>query len=259
MGRFAIIYADRVGAGRSAEERYRAGYRAWRSRTRLTWLVAMLPVPALSLVYASVWPMYSLLAFGVAVGSTATFALTTTLVVPEHVERWRWGAEAEKRTAKALRALARRGWIVMHDIPGDYGNRDHVVIAPSGKVFLLDTKAPGGRVTVERGVLRVRRLDDPDDGYERDLTPRMRGDAAGLAGDLAQALPRRPWVMPVVVIWGRWDGAPHVHADVAWVHGKMLTERLLAHAGTSDPAKQARVVEALRRRADSERSSVRPL
>ena len=252
MIRFAITYADRVGAGRSAEKRYRAGYRAWRSRTRLIWLVAMLPVPALSLMYAWVWPAYSLLAFGVALGSTTTFALVPTLIVPEHLERWRWGAEAEKRTAKALRALARRGWIVMHDLRGDYGNRDHVVVAPSGEVFLLDTKAPGGRITVEHGVLRVRRLDDPEDGYERDLTPRMRGAAAGLADDLGQALPRRPWVVPVVVIWGRWDGAPHMHADVAWVHGKALADRLLAHAGTPDPARQARVVEALRERVDSE-------
>ncbi len=246
MSHLAISYADRVGAGRSAQERYRARYRAWRARTRLISLVAMLPVPLLTLAYVSIWPTYRLFAFGVAIGSTITFALTITLAVPEHVERWRWGAEAEKRTARALRALARRGWTVMHDLPDDYGNRDHVVVAPSGEIFLLDTKAPGGRVTVEHGALRVRWLEDPDDGYEKDLTPRMKGAAAGLADELAQALPRRPWVTPVVVIWGRWDGAPHVHSGVAWVHGKALAERLSANVGTPDHARQDRVVQALR-------------
>lgn len=248
MSRLAISYADRVGAGRSAEARYRTRYRAWRARTRLVSLVAMLPVPLLTLAYVSIWPAYRLFTFGVALGSTMTFALTITLAVPDRVERWRWGAEAEKRTARALRALARRGWTVMHDLPGRYGNRDHVVVAPSGEIFLLDTKAPGGRVTVEHGVLRVRRLEDPDDGYERDLTPRMKGAAAGLADELAQALPGRPWVTPVVVIWGRWDGAPHKHAGVAWVPGKALAERLAVNVGPPNPARQARVVEALRAR-----------
>ena len=248
MSRLAISYADRVGAGRSAEAHYHARYRAWRARTRLVSLVAMLPVPLLTLAYVSIWPAYRLFAFGTAVGSTITFALTITLVVPERVERWRWGAEAEKRTARRLRRLARRGWMVMHDLPGRYGNRDHVVVAPSGEIFLLDTKAPGGRVTVEHGVLRVRWLEDPDDGYEKDLTPRMKGAAAGLADDLAQALPRRPWVTPVVVIWGRWDGAPHKHSGVAWVPGKALAERLSANVGSPDHARQARVVEALRAR-----------
>lgn len=141
----------------------------------------MLPVPAIVLAIANLWPYHREFAFGAAAGSIATFALAVTLATPEHIERWRRGAEAEKRTAKALRGLTRRGWIVMHDLPGTYGNRDHVAIAPSGKIFLLDTKAPGGRITVEAGVLSVRWFEDPDDGYEKDLTAKMRGAAAGLA------------------------------------------------------------------------------
>ncbi len=136
----------------------------------------------------------------------------------------------------------------MHDLPDDYGNRDHVAVAPSGEIFLLDTKAPGGMVTIEHGVLRVRWLEDPDRGYENDLTPRMKGAAAGLADELAPALPQRSWVTPVVVIWGRWDGTPHKHASVAWVHGKVLAERLSANVGAPDHARQARVVQALRAR-----------
>jgi Nuclease-related domain len=248
MSRLVISYADRVGAGRSAEARYRALYRAWRARTRLVWLVAMLPVPLLMLAVAWIWPADTSLALGTAVGATVMFALSITLMAPQHIDSWRQGAEGEKRTAKALRGLARRGWMVMHDLPDGYGNRDHVVVAPSGEIFLLDTKAPGGRVTVEHGVLRVRWLEDPDDGYEKDLTPKMKGAAAGLADELAQALPRRPWVTPVVVIWGRWDGAPHMHSGVAWVPGKALAERLSANVDAPDHARQARVVEALRAR-----------
>jgi len=249
MSRFALTYADRVGAGRSAQERYKERYRAWRSRIRIVGLVAAIPILLIALVLSWIWPTYRLLYLCAALGSIVTFVAALSLATPEHVERWRVGAEAEKRTAKALRRLTRRGWVVMHDLPDDYGNRDHVAIAPSGKIFLLDTKAPGGRITIEHGVLRVRWLEDPDDGYDKDLTPRMKGAAFGLANDLAAALPHRPWVTPVVVIWGRWDGEPHVHDDVAWVPGRLLAQRLEANAGPANPERHTRMVDALRARA----------
>ncbi len=95
----------------------------------------------------------------------------------------------------------------------------------------MDSKAPGDNVTVSGGVLKVQWREDPDDGYEQELNPRMRGAAAGLAGELAVVLGRRPWVTPVVVVWGDCNGAPHVHDGVAWVHGGGFLLAVAACAG----------------------------
>lgn len=97
----------------------------------------------------------------------------------------------------------------------------------------------------EHSVLRVRGIEDPDDGDERSLTGPTKGSAAALADQLAPVLGHRPWVMPAVVIWGRWDGAPHQHQGVAWVHGKVPAERLPDRAGHPYPASHASVSRAL--------------
>jgi Nuclease-related domain len=47
---------------------------------------------------------------------------------------WRRGAVGERRTARLLAPLERRGWAVLHDlaIPGTQANIDHLVIGPGG-------------------------------------------------------------------------------------------------------------------------------
>jgi hypothetical protein len=54
---------------------------------------------------------------------------------------WRRGAAGERRTARLLAPLERRGWAVLHDlaIPGTQANIDHLVIGPGG-VVVIDTK-----------------------------------------------------------------------------------------------------------------------
>jgi len=66
-------------------------------------------------------------------------------------EAWRVGAAGERTVARRLGRT--RGVIVLSDRawPGRRANLDHVVVAPSG-VFVIDTKAYGGRVElVDRG------------------------------------------------------------------------------------------------------------
>jgi hypothetical protein len=96
------------------------------------------------------------------------------------------------------------------------------VIGPSG-VYLLDTKAPGGIVTVEDGVMTVRRREDPDDRYEQaSLAGRMKGAAAELADDLHRATSHKAWVTPVVVIWAPFEQRSLEDHGVRWVHGEEL-------------------------------------
>jgi hypothetical protein len=60
---------------------------------------------------------------------------------------WRDGARGERATARLLRRLDRRGYVVFHDvaIPGTPANADHVLIGPAG-VVLVDSKRYTGRV-----------------------------------------------------------------------------------------------------------------
>jgi Nuclease-related domain len=64
---------------------------------------------------------------------------------------WRRGAAGERRTARLLAALERRGWAVLHDlaIPGTQANIDHLVIGPGG-VIVVDSKRYRGRLRLDR-------------------------------------------------------------------------------------------------------------
>jgi hypothetical protein len=64
---------------------------------------------------------------------------------------WRRGATGERRTARLLAPLERRGWAVLHDlaIPGSAANIDHMVIGPGG-VLVIDSKQYRGRLQVDR-------------------------------------------------------------------------------------------------------------
>jgi hypothetical protein len=64
---------------------------------------------------------------------------------------WRRGATGERRTARLLGPLERRGWAVLHDlaIPGSAANIDHLVIGPGG-VIVVDSKRYRGRLRLDR-------------------------------------------------------------------------------------------------------------
>jgi hypothetical protein len=63
---------------------------------------------------------------------------------------WRRGAAGERRTARLLAPLERRGWAVLHDlaIPGSAANIDHLVIGPGG-VLVIDSKQYRGRLQLD--------------------------------------------------------------------------------------------------------------
>jgi hypothetical protein len=63
---------------------------------------------------------------------------------------WRRGAAGERRTARLLAPLERRGWAVLHDlaIPGTQANIDHLVIGPGG-VLVIDSKQYRGRLQLD--------------------------------------------------------------------------------------------------------------
>ena len=218
--------------GQHAEERTHAIMRARRrgvARDRGIWLgaglVASMLVFALLEGGSAAW-----FASGVAVGTAAMTILTLTVVPIGRERSWADGAEGERATAEALRPLEADGWRVRHDVQTDYGNLDHVVDAPGGIVFLLETKNLGGSLALEGGVLTQRFEDDPV--HVRRLgwiASRVRGQAAALADTRAQN-GSRPWVQGVVVLWGDFRHRA-VELDRVWyVRGDELTAWLRSRA-----------------------------
>lgn len=233
------------GAGRSARRWYKNQARSWRRRTFGRWatfsfltvlLTVLAVIPHLS---PPRWQLLFVFFFGALVAATM---LLPDVLLPDHIARKQRGAWGEQSTAIVLRRLKRRGWTVRHDLAAPRGNRDHVVVGPS--LFLLDSKNwSDSEVTIEGDVLRVRRIEDPDDGYTTD-------DPAGKAQRQARALERElrlalgfgAAVNPVVVVWGRFTAGEQWIGNVAFVAGDRLAAWLEARPrDLVDPAKQAAV------------------
>src|SRR5262245_27846690 len=64
------------------------------------------------------------------------------------------GAKAEEKIGSLFDHLG-EDYLVSHDIASPYGNIDHLVISRQNGVFLIETKAHGGRVSVANGHLLV--------------------------------------------------------------------------------------------------------
>lgn len=76
------------------------------------------------------------------------------------------GAVGEKATARLLRTLEREGWVVLHDLALPYGdaNVDHLAIAPTGRVSVIDSKLWAGDYEVHvRGTRLFHGKVDVDD------------------------------------------------------------------------------------------------
>jgi Nuclease-related domain len=128
----------------------------WRAAERATWtrtlpwraVAVMATGAAAGLLATQVAPdLAGLLAVAVAAGLgwRLRFRPSATTLA------WRHGATGERRTARLLAPLERRGWAVLHDlaIPGTQANIDHLVIGPGG-VLVIDSKQYRGRLHLDR-------------------------------------------------------------------------------------------------------------
>jgi hypothetical protein len=235
--------------GQFADERFRARHRAWLKRVQ--WLLAAVALGELAVAVALgalLQPHHIGFYWGLGLGIASTTLIALGDSPPEHIDRWRRGADGEKATAKQLRGLVRRGWVLVNDIDIDRGNIDHVLIGPPG-VFLLESKWLAGLVSVSRGALTVRWREDPDDGYENHtFARRARTDAALVACHLRDSGMPSAWVQPVIVLWARFDQPPVLSDGVAWIEGKQLAGALArqpARLRDRDIARAATLLQSL--------------
>jgi hypothetical protein len=159
---------------------------------------------------------------GAVTGGLLVVAMYTLGDPPAYIAKWGLGAEGERRTAKALRPLLRKGWTVTHDVQRAHENFDHVLVGPPG-VFLLETKVRAGTARLEDGTVTIRYRDDPEEVV---TLPRLAAQMHGRAADLRRTHPFEDgacrWVTPVVVLWADFPQRRVEHDGVTYLHGDEL-------------------------------------
>jgi hypothetical protein len=237
-GTCCLCAATKRSPGQYAEERHRRGLRSYRRRMRRPVLLACVPAIVVATAVA-IWldrdPWWWF-----AGGVTGGMAIVAMLVLgspPEHIAKWGRGAAGERRTAKVLRPLIRKGWTVAHDVPHGRTNFDHVLVGPPG-VFLLETKFRAGRLRLEDGVLTIRYADDPDEVFTLPrLGVQVRGRAKGVCATLRSENCVPGWVTPVVVLWADFPARHVEHDGVIYIHGDEVVDwlRSLSSANLTRP------------------------
>jgi hypothetical protein len=103
------------------------------------------------------------------------------------------GAEGEEAIGSILDSLG-DDYLVIHDVVSQYGNIDHIVIAKHGSLFLLETKAHGGRVSVANGRVLV-------NGHEpeKDFIRQALNNTFWLRDRVREATGLEIWITPVLV------------------------------------------------------------
>ncbi|MDW8339006.1 MAG: nuclease-related domain-containing protein [Thermoleophilia bacterium] len=171
------------------------------------------------------------LAVVLAAGGALAMAVWLRDDVPDFIDRWRRGAEGERKTGDALEPLLARGWRVRHDVElGRGGNVDHILLSPRGRAYVVDSKLLAGDITLRRGVL-VQRFGSGRSRRHEDLGERMLEQAESVALEWSRRTRRpAPPVTPVVAIWGAFAGREEARG-VVYVAGGELAETLAALDG----------------------------
>jgi hypothetical protein len=230
-----------VEAGQYAEARFRLLRQRYRRRVLPRAAVVLIPLTAAGAALSVGGHGIVLWTGGLLVGGSLVLWLYVADSVPVTVDRWRAGAAGERRTERVLRPLERVGWTITHDLdlPGA-GNLDHLAVGPAG-VFVLDSKAWGGVVSVDQDGATIIPRDDPDAawvarGQHRGAArtaarvSRVLAAAAGMAAPAARS---------VVVVWGTFPQRVAASGGVTYVAGEHLHDWLLGHRSCLNRAELA--------------------
>ena len=183
-------------------------------------------------------------------GSPGASAQRVYETLSRQAESWAVGAAGERAVAHRLRRCRRAVVLSDRAWPGRRANLDHVVVAPSG-VFVIDTKAYGGRVElVDRGSFLRPALRLHVAGWDRsDLVRSVRCQAALVDEIVQRACPGRAPVpvVPVLCFVGSDWALPASHVPIGSV---VIAEvgglgRVLRRRGSLGPADRSRLARHL--------------
>ncbi len=103
------------------------------------------------------------------------------------------GAKAEEILGDLLSNL-NKDFLVLHDVSSPYGNIDHIVIGKNNGVFLLETKAHGGRVEVLPNRLLVNGKPP-----EKDFIKQTLRNTYWLRDEIEKVTGKKVWINAVIV------------------------------------------------------------
>jgi hypothetical protein len=216
-------------AGQYAEARFRLLRRPYRQRVLPRAAVLLIPLTFAGATLSAIGHGTVLWLGGTLLGGSLVMWLYVADSVPAHIERWGIGAAGERRTERVLRPLQRVGWTIRHDLdlPGA-GNIDHLAVGPAG-VFVLDSKAWSGIVTVDQDGATITARDAPDSAWlARGEHRAATRTAARTARALAVAVGRTvPAAQSVIVVWGAFPQRVAVSGGVTYVAGEHVHDWLI--------------------------------
>lgn len=137
------------------------------------------------------------------------------------------GAAAEEVVGDLLADL-NEDFFVLHDIASPYGNIDHIVIGKNSGVFLLETKAHGGRVEVLPDGLLVNGKPP-----EKDFIAQALRNTYWLRDEIEKVTGSKIWITPVVVFTNAFVPASKPIKGVLVVNKKFLLSVLQRPARSS--------------------------
>jgi Nuclease-related domain len=160
-------------------------------------------------------------------GAKAIDPLGIVVAAAEHVHGWAAGEDGRRRTARVLRSLDNGTWQVTQNIRlPDGGHADHLAIGPSG-VFLLDSRAWHGVITVDHKGATITPPGRPAAAWiARGQHCSLAPAAAALGRVLSKAGSSLPGPHAVVVVWSPFPDALAVSGGITYVAGEHLAEWL---------------------------------
>jgi hypothetical protein len=156
-------------------------------------------------------------------GATTLDPLRLLAAAAEHVHSWAVAAEGRRRTAQVLHSLDPGLWRVTQDIRlPDGGRADHLAVGPGG-VYLLDSRAWEGLVTVDHKGATITPGGRPAAAWiARGQHCSLAPAAAALGRALSSAGGSLPAPHAVVVIWAPFPEGLVVSGGITYVAGDRL-------------------------------------
>ncbi len=102
-------------------------------------------------------------------------------------------AKAEKSVGALLDRLP-EDWVVLHDVTASYGNIDHLVWRTDGAIFVIETESHRGKVSQERGELRLN-----GKPFETDLIGQTHANVFWLREFFKGRFGLEPWIHVAII------------------------------------------------------------
>jgi hypothetical protein len=138
------------------------------------------------------------------------------------------GAKGEEKIGAILETLG-ENYTVLHDIESPYGNIDHIVISKQAGLSLIETKAHGGRVSVNNGHLLVN-----GQKPEKDFIVQALSNAYWLRETIANVLGIEVWITPILAFTNAFVERTAPVKGVSIINKKFLLNTLQRSNGKAE-------------------------